>query len=39
MKVIIKAFRLISRQIDRFFNHQFVEDFAMIMEILGRCSI
>jgi len=39
MKVIIKTFRLISRQIDRFFNHQLVEDFAMMMEIFGRCSI
>ncbi len=37
MKVIIKIFHLISRQIDRFLSHQFVDNFAQIMEILGRC--
>lgn len=37
MKVIINIFQLISRQIDRFFSHQLVDNFAQIMEVLGRC--
>ena len=37
MKAIINIVQLISRQIDRFFSHQFVDNFAQIMEILGRC--
>ncbi len=37
MKVIIKIFHLISRQIDRFFSHPCTDDFGLLMEILGRC--